>query len=109
MSSYTKMNSGRFWTSWYSSRRWQSMRAQLFARSPYCIYCKKREGRVIKATIADHIVPHKGNKSLFWDEENLQPLCKKCHDSDKAREEAGGKAAVRFGADGYPLKVPGGE
>lgn len=104
-----KKLTGRFWTSWYSSRRWQTMRARLLEKKPYCIYCKRREGRVVEATVADHVIPHKGNKYLFWNEDNLQPLCKRCHDSDKALEEAGGKARVRFGADGYPIQVPGGE
>jgi hypothetical protein len=27
--------------------------------------------------------------ALFWDEDNWQALCKKCHDSAKAREEHG--------------------
>lgn len=85
------------------------MRKRLLDRRPYCTYCKRRENRLVEAAVADHIIPHKGNKKLFWDEGNLQPLCKRCHDSDKAREEAGGKAKIRFGADGYPIQVPGGE
>jgi 5-methylcytosine-specific restriction endonuclease McrA len=37
--------------------------------------------------VVDHIIPHKGDKALFWDEKNWQPLCKYCHDSIKAKEE----------------------
>lgn len=33
------------------------------------------------ATVVDHIVPHTGNADLFWDKDNLQGLCKGCHDS----------------------------
>ena len=103
------MQRGRWWRAWYSTARWREMRKRLLQRKPYCLYCKKREGRIVKATVADHIIPHKGNPALFWDEDNLQSLCKRCHDSDKAREEAGGRVKVRFGADGYPIMKGGGE
>lgn len=99
----------RFWKSWYSSRKWRAIRERLLTRSPYCIYCLKRDGRVEAATVADHIIPHKGNKELFWDENNLQSLCKQCHDSDKAREESGSRVMIRFDASGYPVKGEGGE
>lgn len=47
----------------------------------------ERLGRITPATVADHIKPHEGNPELFWDEDNLQPLCKRCHDSKTARED----------------------
>ncbi|WP_419827673.1 HNH endonuclease [Sphingomonas sp.] len=43
---------------------------------------------------ADHREPHRGDEALFWDETNLQCLCKPCHDSVKQREE---NAARRLG------------
>lgn len=42
--------------------------------------------------VVDHIEPHKGNLVLFWDANNLQALCKKCHDTHKQRLERGGQA-----------------
>lgn len=53
------------------------------------------------ATVADHMVPHRGEADLFWYGE-LQSLCASCHSSDKQAEEHG-KTVVRFGADGWPL------
>ena len=35
---------------------------------------------ITPATVVDHVIPHRGNKQLFWDEKNWQPLCKSCHD-----------------------------
>ena len=32
------------------------------------------------ATVVDHVIPHRGDRKLFWDEQNWQPLCKECHD-----------------------------
>ena len=38
----------------------------------------QRQG--VTLTLVDHIVPHRGDQALFWDEQNWQPLCKSCHD-----------------------------
>ncbi len=40
--------------------------------------------------VADHKIRHQGDHELFWDEGNLQTLCKHCHDSLKQREERSG-------------------
>jgi 5-methylcytosine-specific restriction protein A len=40
----------------------------------------------VPATVVDHIVPHRGDPVLFWDEANWQGLCKLCHDAKTARE-----------------------
>ncbi len=41
------------------------------------------------ADVVDHIIPHKGDQSLFWDSSNWQPLCKHHHDQKTAREDGG--------------------
>jgi len=35
--------------------------------------------RQTPATVADHIIPHTGDSNLFWDVDNLQSLCDRCH------------------------------
>lgn len=40
--------------------------------------------------VADHRIAHRGDETLFWAPENLQCLCKRCHDGAKQREERGG-------------------
>ena len=62
------------------------MRERHLRASPLCVYCL-RDNRVTAASVVDHIVPHRGDESLFKDPNNLQSLCKPCHDSLKAREE----------------------
>jgi len=38
------------------------------------------EGHTTVATLTDHIVPHRGDRTLFWDQEhNWQALCEPCH------------------------------
>lgn len=67
--------------------RWQQARERFLRAHPLCCYCQ-REGRLAAASVVDHITPHQGDERLFWDEVNWQPLCKPCHDSVKAKEEA---------------------
>jgi 5-methylcytosine-specific restriction enzyme A len=55
---------------------------------PTCVYCE-RMGKVQAASVVDHIIPHKGDSTLFWDRDNWQQLCKRCHDSLKQKEEGG--------------------
>lgn len=58
---------------------WQKARRQYLEVHPLCVECMK-EGRYVKATVVDHIVPHRGDQKLFWDRSNWQALCKRCHD-----------------------------
>jgi 5-methylcytosine-specific restriction endonuclease McrA len=46
-----------------------------------------RERRAYLATIVDHVIPHRGDRKLFWSRSNWQPLCKPCHDGPKQRLE----------------------
>lgn len=71
--------------------RWQKAREHYLRLHPLCCYCE-REGRAEVATVVDHKEPHRGDMTLFWDEENWQPLCKPCHDSVKQLEESMGGA-----------------
>ena len=59
--------------------RWRKARKLFLERNPLCVECRK-EGRLTPATVVDHIIPHRGDRKLFWDESNWQPLCKEHHD-----------------------------
>ncbi|WP_350343240.1 HNH endonuclease signature motif containing protein [Proteinivorax tanatarense] len=59
--------------------RWRKARARFLKVHPLCVRCNS-EGKLIKATVVDHIIPHRGDELLFWDESNWQALCKRCHD-----------------------------
>jgi 5-methylcytosine-specific restriction protein A len=58
--------------------RWQKARKKFLHSHPLCEECK-RGGKFVKATVVDHIIPHRGNKELFWNENNWQALCEHCH------------------------------
>ena len=59
--------------------KWRAARKRYLKRHPLCELCKAR-GELSPATVVDHIVPHRGDMQLFWDQSNWQPLCKHCHD-----------------------------
>lgn len=71
-------------------RRWQKVRDAWLRDHPLCVYCE-RFGKLSAATVVDHIIPHRGDYKLFTDADNLQSLCKHCHDSHKQRLEKSGK------------------
>jgi 5-methylcytosine-specific restriction endonuclease McrA len=76
----------------YSTARWQALRWSVLVEAMFtCAMCRKVEGDGSKL-VADHKVPHRGDEQLFWDRGNLQCLCKRCHDSDKQREETRGRS-----------------
>ena len=56
------------------------------------------------ATVVDHMMAHKGNLDLFYDPDNLQPLCKPCHDRHAQRRDRG-RPTIAFGVDGRPIGV----
>ncbi|WP_073034315.1 HNH endonuclease signature motif containing protein [Roseovarius pacificus] len=62
-------------------RGWEKARRVFLKTHPVCRRCGAR------ATVVDHIKPHKGDRSVFWDRKNWQPLCTPCHSGAKQREE----------------------
>ena len=68
------------------NRAWQKASKQYLNAHPFCVMCEQ-EGFFRKATVVDHIVPHRGNEELFWDRSNWQPLCKKHHDRKTLTED----------------------
>lgn len=72
----------------YTSR-WQKASKAFLKAHPLCERCKA-EGRYTKATVVDHIKPHKGDYNLFWDRNNWQSLCKQCHDKKTLTEDRKG-------------------
>jgi len=66
--------------------KWQQASKAFLRAHPLCAECR-RQGRYTQAEVVDHIVPHRGNRELFWNRANWQPLCKHCHDRKTARED----------------------
>lgn len=77
------------WRKWYATARWRKLRLKIFARDMFT--CQWPQCGLTTADtsqlVADHRKPHRGDELLFWDENNLQTLCKPHHDGVKQREE----------------------
>lgn len=69
--------------------QWRKARLGWLRKHPLCAE-HERQGYVVQATEVDHIIPHKGDKDLFWDStNNWQSLCKSCHSAKTVREDGG--------------------
>ena len=78
--------------------RWQKASKAWLRSHPLCQCpdCQEGKLRTIAATVVDHIIPHKGDMRLFWDNTNWQSMSKTCHDIKTAREDGGfGRAVSR--------------
>ena len=75
----------------YNSQRWRSMRLRQLADHPWCYVCLER-GIYEPAEEVDHVIPHRGDPKLFFDDGNLQSLSARCHSAKTAREIASGGA-----------------
>jgi 5-methylcytosine-specific restriction protein A len=71
--------------------KWRKAREGWLRSHPLCQCdeCKGGELRVRVATVVDHIKPHRGDMTLFWDRNNWQSMAKACHDKKTAREDGG--------------------
>ena len=85
----------------YHSAAWLKVRKLVLAREPFCRACG------MPASDIDHITPIKdGGDKLSLD--NLQPLCKACHNKKTTRERRGrgGKiSAPIISGNGVGLRV----
>jgi len=76
------------WRAWYGTARWRALAKKIKLRDLFtCKRCGLIDGNK-RGVEADHRIPHRGDPVLFWDEDNLQTLCKSCHSSAKQKEEA---------------------
>jgi len=85
----------------YNTKRWYRLRHAQLSKHPLCSLCAKL-GKVTPATVVDHRKPHRGDEELFFDENNLDSMCKPCHDGAKQQME---KSGTLRGCDlgGVPL------
>lgn len=79
---------------WYGLPIWtDDLRPAQLLREPWCRACAEEfpvgdPRRRTRATVADHIRPHRGDWALFIAPDNHQSLCKHHHDRKTAWEQA---------------------
>ena len=79
------------WRAWYNTARWRRLREKILKRDRFTC---QQTGVMLTAKapapnspVVDHIVPHRGDETLFWNEDNLQTVSKSYHDSEKQKAE----------------------
>lgn len=80
--------------------RWQKASKLYLKSHPYCVHCEARghieRGSKSNPLCVDHVIPHRGDYALFWDQDNWQSLCKYHHDRKTVQEDGGfGRHAYR--------------
>lgn len=78
----------------YKLTAWGRASKAYLRRNPLCADCLDL-GVVEAATEVDHIVPHRGDRKVFFDRSNWQGLCKSCHSRKTAREVFHGGGVVK--------------
>lgn len=69
-------------TSVYLSPEWRQARARFLIAHPLC-WCGAQ------ASVVDHVRPHRGSSTLFWDVGNWQALCPSHHSAKTATSDGG--------------------
>ena len=69
--------------------RWQQATKGWLRSHPLCVVCSR------EATLVDHIIPHRGDMTLFWDSTNWQSMCDHCHNVKRQRESRAWEGASK--------------
>lgn len=70
--------------------KWQRYTKQALAREPLCRRCLSHNLSTL-ASLVDHICPVSGPADAnFWDADNHQPLCRRCHAVKTHADRRGG-------------------
>lgn len=59
--------------------RWHKAAATFKTRHPWCLGCQA-VGEMRATQVVDHVEPHKGDQTKFWNTALWQPACRHCHD-----------------------------
>ena len=57
--------------------KWRKFRQAFLSQNPLCAHCLEK-GLTVEAVVVDHVIPHRGDKNLFYNNE-FQALCVSCH------------------------------
>lgn len=78
-----RQSKGRsIFTPMYQEPEYRRQRAAFLLAHPLC-------GCGSRATVLDHVVPHRGDRRLFMDQANWSAVCKRCHDRKTGRLDGG--------------------
>lgn len=72
----------------FNSPRWKQARKIHLQNEPLC-RPHKQQGLLHRGTVVDHIIPHRGDETLFWDTNNWQTVCLSYHGAKSQAERIG--------------------
>jgi 5-methylcytosine-specific restriction protein A len=79
----------------YNTQRWKRVRLLHLKGSPFCLDCYAA-GRLVLASVVDHVVPISAGGPAFPGPDGLRSLCPSCHSQKTARgSEAGAVRTTR--------------
>ena len=81
-------------------RRARIVRRAFLKRHPLCAVYQGK-GILKVAKVVDHIIPHKGDPGIFWDQSQWQSLCVSCHSRKTAVSDG------RWGLFYRKIRTPG--
>lgn len=97
-----RSKAARGYRRWYKTAVWLNKRAHQLRLYPFCRICLESD-RYTPATVADHVVPHRGDRVAFFAGE-LQSLCESCHSAQKQSAEHHGYSKAHIDPEtGWPL------
>jgi 5-methylcytosine-specific restriction protein A len=70
----------------YKNSRWEGTRIVVLGRDPLCRECNLALSTVVDHIINAHVLVKRFGERAFYDPDNLQGLCKPCHDAKTASE-----------------------
>lgn len=70
------------------TKEWAKARLAYLHQHPLCVHCFEQQ-KLTPANVVDHVIPHRGDMRLFWDESNWAALCASCHSAKTVREDGG--------------------
>lgn len=83
-----RSDQARQWHRLYDAE-WRRYRRQYLLEHRTCMDPFGEHGLLVIASVVDHVIPHRGDRELFWDSANHQALCRLCHDRKTAAEDGG--------------------
>lgn len=79
------------WRRWYSTPEWRALRQQVFVRDRFICQATgvllAGKHPAPDSPVADHKMPHRGDRALFFDPANVWTVSKAYHDGEKQRQE----------------------
>ena len=67
---------------------WRLASRDYLQHNPLCVECRKQK-HIVAAVLVDHVIPHRGDQVLFWDEGNWAALCASCHSRKTVTRDGG--------------------